>query len=710
MSNDSERARVGLVGAGFIAEYHLKAVRALGTADVVGVCDLSATRADNFAKANGIEHSFTDIATMIRDTGADAVHVLTPPNAHLQPGVAVLEAGADLLIEKPMCHTVAECTALLEAGEKSGRAVGVGHNFLFTEPYERFVGDLHHGKFGELDLVEIVWNKELGQLKGGPFGAWMLADPRNILFEVAPHCFAHAVHLIGEPEEVVVHPTDLVELPRGNHFYRRWDILAYRGNTTARIRLSFVPGYPEHYIHARGLNGTAHVDFENNTYTHQQHTPHLLDIDRFANVTAGARDSMVQATGTLANFVLAKAGIHKVGGPFDVSIARAVDCFYETRKHGIDERLSARLGLQAVALGERVAEGVKIPKKTAPKAATPAKKASGKATVLVIGGTGFIGKGLVRKLVEAGRNVRVMSRNPSNLPAELSSLGVEAVRGDFTDDAAVREALDGITHVFHLARGFGNTWPEYLEGDVEPTLTLAKTCQELGVERFIYASSIAIYDAGKAGQAITEETPPVDSMLRANPYARSKVENERNLLQLHETTGFPVVIVRPGVVLGPGGDPLHWGIAAWPHETVCRLYGDGNNPLPIVLVDDCADAMVATLDAPGIVGDTFNLCGPGVVTANDYIDEIENRAGVRLTRVTTPSQQAFAEAMVKWAVKAMGGDKTALRPSYADWRGRTFASPFDCSKAANKLDWHPTADRGEVVAEGIYRPVDEFFR
>jgi len=712
MSNDQDQAgkgsRVGLVGAGFIAEYHLKAIRALG-GEVVAVCDLSATRAENFAKANEIEGFYTDIKTMVKDARVDAVHVLTPPNAHLQPGVDVLEAGADLLVEKPMCHTVEQCRALEEAAKASGRALGVSHNFLFTEPYESFVGDLHANKFGELDLVEIVWNKELGQLKGGPFGAWMLADPRNILFEVAPHCFAHAVHLVGEPDSIEVHPTDLVELPRGNHFYRRWDILAYKGSTTVRIRLSFVPGYPEHYIHVRGLNGTAHIDFENNTYTHQQHTPHLLDIDRFANVSASARDSMVQATGTLANFVLAKAGIHKVGGPFDVSIARTVASFYATRGRGVDERLSGAVGRQSVAFAERVAEKVPLPEKK-PVERAAAKKPTKPATVLVIGGTGFIGKGLVRKLVEAGKGVRVMSRNPSNLPAALSSLGVEAVRGDFTDEDSVREALDGITHVFHLARGFGNTWPEYLEGDVEPTLELARACQKAGVERFIYASSIAIYDAGKPSEAITEQTGTVDSMLRANPYARSKAENEINLLKMHADSGFPVVIVRPGIVLGTGGDPLHWGIAAWPHETVCRLYGDGNNPLPIVLVDDCADGMVATLDAPGIDGETFNLCGPGLVTANDYIDEIERRAGVRLTRVATASQRDYAEAMVKWAVKAMGGDKTALRPSYADWRGRTFASPFDCSKASQQLDWHPSEDRNAVIAVGIHQPVDEFFR
>jgi nucleoside-diphosphate-sugar epimerase len=710
--------RVGLVGAGYIASFHLGAVRALGSAEVVGVCDLSASRARRFAEANGIPGHFTDIETMVRETGADAVHVLTPPNVHLAPGTAVLEAGADLLIEKPMCHTTEACEALAGAAVRSGRALGVAHNFLFSAPYEELHRDLEAGAFGELDLVEVVWNKELGQLKGGPFGAWMLADPRNILFEVAPHAFAHAVHLVGLPETVEVHPRDPVRLPRGGGFYRRWDILAYRGPTTVRIRLSFIPGYPEHYLTLRGLNGTARVDFENNTYTRQQHTPYLLDVDRFANTAAGARDQVLQATGTLANFVLSKAGLAKVGGAFPTSIARAVAAFYATRGGRIDRRLSPELGREAVALGELCAARVEPPSLPAPPA--PARSDGGRArpapppgppTVLVVGGTGFIGKALVRALAsEAGKAVRVLSRNPTDLPAELAELGVDAVRGDFTDAGACRAALEGIRHVVHLARGAGDTWPEYLKSDVEPTRELAEAALDAGVERFLYASSIALYDAGVPGATITEETRPVPEMLRANPYARSKAENEANLLTLHRERGLPLVIVRPGVVLGPGGPPLHWGIAAWPHETVAKLYGDGNNPLPIVLVDDCARGMVAALFTPGIEGESFNLCGPPMLTANEYLDELEGRAGIRLTRVPVSTPQAYAEAVAKWAIKAAGGDRTALRPSLADHRGRTFASTFDCRKAETRLGWRPTADRGAVLAEAVHRPVDAFFR
>ena len=713
-NSSSAKQRVAVVGAGYIAEFHVDAIRALKQCEVVAICDLSGARAHRFADLHGIEGRYTDLRTLLAERSPDVVHVLTPPNVHLKPCREALEAGADVLVEKPMCHTAAACDELAEVATQTGRSLGVSHNFLFSPGYERMVTDLRSGRFGHLEQVDITWNKELGQLRGGPFNAWMLANPTNILFEVAPHAFAHAVHLVGAPEDMQVRAYDPFELPTGQTFFRRWEILAWVGTTTVRIRLSFVAGYPEHYIHVRGYNGTARVDFENDTYVAQERTPHLLDIDRFANVTANARDSVVQATGTLARFVLSKAGLKTGGGPFATSITRAVATFHATRGTGVDERLTAGLARNAVLFGEQVAKKVELP---SPKRATPAETPRSQPevleaptpSVLVIGGTGFIGQALVRKLREAGHGVRVLARSPDKLPEALRSLGIDAVRGDFTDEKSVRENLKGISHVYHLARGFGNTWPEYLEEDVRPTERLAHACLDAGVQHFVYSSSIAIYDAGRPGRVITELTPPVASMLRANPYARSKVENERILLELHRQRGLPVIIFRPGVVLGAGGPPLHWGIAAWPHDTVCRLYGDGKQSLPIVLVNDVADAMVKALGTPAAIGQSFNLAGSAGITANDYLDEVERRAGIRLKRVPTPSFQAYGEAMVKWAVKSMGGS-TASMPSFADWRGRTFASPFDCSKARRELEWSPVDDRDVVVAKGIHAPVDEFFR
>jgi nucleoside-diphosphate-sugar epimerase len=117
--------------------------------------------------------------------------------------------------------------------------------------------------------------------------------------------------------------------------------------------------------------------------------------------------------------------------------------------------------------------------------------------------------------------------------------------------------------VFHLARGQGKTWEDYQKTDVAPTLKLAELCLKHQVKRLVYTSSIATYNASQSNQTITETTALDRGMMRVAPYSRSKVENKTQLLNLHKTQGLPVVIMRPGVVLGTGGNPYHWGIAAW---------------------------------------------------------------------------------------------------------------------------------------------------
>ncbi|MGB8329199.1 MAG: NAD-dependent epimerase/dehydratase family protein, partial [Polyangiales bacterium] len=306
---------------------------------------------------------------------------------------------------------------------------------------------------------------------------------------------------------------------------------------------------------------------------------------------------------------------------------------------------------------------------------------------------------------EQGHGVRVLARDPASASG-LAQLGVELVRGNFLSKDSVRGALGGIEQVFHLARGTGNTWEEYLKYDVEPTRQVAELCLELGVRRLYYASSIAIYEAGKAGESITEETKPVPSMLRANVYARSKTENEAQLLALWESAGLPVVIFRPGIVLGKGGPPRHWGVAAWPYPSVARLYGDGNNPLPIVLVEDVADAMVRAMEVPGIEGESFNLASDPCITANEYLDELERHAGIKLRRVATSAPRLYGEAMAKWAIKSLA--RREPRPAYSDWRGRTFASTFDPSKTRQRLGWTPESSRDVLIKRGIHDPVDEF--
>ncbi|MEY4508834.1 MAG: hypothetical protein RLZZ450_956 [Pseudomonadota bacterium] len=721
MSNSVNKTgprRVALLGAGYISKFHVEAVRAVSGVELRAICDVSQGKADALARAYGIPKVYASLETMLAEEKLDAVHVLLPPQIHAASVNRILEAGVDVLAEKPLGATSAECRQMASNAAERGRLLGVSHNFLFSPNYEQFYSDLQSGRFGRIDQIEIVWNKELGQLKGGPFGGWLFAKPENVLFEVGPHSFGHLAHMLGGIDDLTVTPKDRIDLPRGGDFYRRWEILGTKGSASVRMRFAFIDGFTQHYIQVRGSSAAAIVDFEQGSYVVTEHTAQVLDVDRYAAATRIAATQVIQASETLGRFVLSKMGLVKEGAPFQRSITRCVRAFYEGQTKGeLDERVGPLLATRAVELAERVRDSAKLASPSSSKkkkdggvvVAPPPQVASGvPETVLVLGGTGFIGQALVKKLVQEGYGVRMLVRDPSAVAADLKQLGVGIARGDLADTSSIEAAIGGIKQIYHLARGNGDTWEDYLRTDVEPTRRLAELCLAKGVERLYYTSSIAIYYAGKRAGTITEETPPHEGVLRANIYSRAKVEIEKLLLDMHKQRGLGVVIFRPGIVLGPGGNPLHWGVAGWPFNSVPRLWGDGQSPLPIVLVDDCADALVRAQKVPHLEGETFNLVGEPCLTAQQYLDELERASGVKFRRVPTSSTRYFVEDIGKYFIKTVGRDPARKLPSWANWDGRSCAAHFDATRARQKLGWRPTTDRDRVIREGIVAPAVQF--
>ena len=112
--------RVALLGAGYISDYHYKALRALPQVDVRAVCDLNQRLVERFASANGIPAAYSNLGEMLAKEKLDVVHVLTPPHVHFPTASQILEAGVDTFIEKPLCHTVAACQDLRQRAEAAG--------------------------------------------------------------------------------------------------------------------------------------------------------------------------------------------------------------------------------------------------------------------------------------------------------------------------------------------------------------------------------------------------------------------------------------------------------------------------------------------------------------------------------------------------------------------------------------------------------------
>jgi nucleoside-diphosphate-sugar epimerase len=173
-------------------------------------------------------------------------------------------------------------------------------------------------------------------------------------------------------------------------------------------------------------------------------------------------------------------------------------------------------------------------------------------------------------------------------------------------------------------------------------------------------------------------------------------------MEMHRTDQLPVVIFRPGIVIGRGGNPFHWGVGMWASEGVCVVWGEGKNKLPLVLVADVAAALVRGISAADTEGRSYNLIGEPLLTAREYLDELQRRSGMKLTVRYGPIWRFYLNDLSKWLVKlAVAHPDRSRIPSYRDWESRTQKAFFNCGRARLELDWAPCSDRQRMMDEGI---------
>jgi len=238
-------------------------------------------------------------------------------------------------------------------------------------------------------------------------------------------------------------------------------------------------------------------------------------------------------------------------------------------------------------------------------------------TAFVTGGTGFVGSHLVEELLRRGADeVRCLVRSD---PKWLSGLGVETVRGDLSDVEVLWDALDGVTHVYHVA-GLTRApnWEPFYEVNVKGTLNLMGAIQHAApnVERVLVTSSLAAVGRHD-GEVATEDAP----LRPVSRYGKSKAQMERALHDPHDMTAsywetLPITVVRPPAVYGPRDrDILDFFRAVQRH--VCPVVGGGDTTLSLVHVRDLAAGMVNASQAPAAERETYFLGGDALHTWND---------------------------------------------------------------------------------------------
>lgn len=228
----------------------------------------------------------------------------------------------------------------------------------------------------------------------------------------------------------------------------------------------------------------------------------------------------------------------------------------------------------------------------------------------VTGGTGFVGDHLVKRLIRDGVSVKALVRDLSKAD-ELKNLGVEIVTGDTTDKASLQGVMRGCDVFYHLgnvARWWLPDKSMYFKINVEGTKNTLFEALKENVKKVIYTSSLAAIRQPK-GEIATEEAEHKRDF--ESHYGRSKFLAEKEVLKIHKEHGLPVVILNPGVVIGPG-DLKTFG------RTIIELLGGKlktvlfeNSVVPLVYIDDTIEGHILAAEK-GKIGEKYILVGDNV--------------------------------------------------------------------------------------------------
>ncbi|HEY0788866.1 MAG TPA: NAD-dependent epimerase/dehydratase family protein [Thermoanaerobaculia bacterium] len=270
--------------------------------------------------------------------------------------------------------------------------------------------------------------------------------------------------------------------------------------------------------------------------------------------------------------------------------------------------------------------------------------------ILVIGGTEFLGREIVRRLVARGHDVTVLHRRDSH---DLGSAvhNLKADRGDLPalEKLLGRERFDAVFDTaFDWAKGTTAAQVEAAARSARPA------------HRYVFMSSIAAYRPGlnlREGDPLVPDDEP-------NPYAVHKASAERALFRLAAEDGLPVATLRPPFVHGPR-QPFYREQFFWDRLRDGRpiiLPDGGDTLMHWAFVDDVAEACVRAMEVPEAAGEAFNVGHESPVTHREFVEALARTAGVTPRFVPVPRERIMKEGGNPFAGNLYFGEYLDLPP------------------------------------------------
>ncbi|HMK14158.1 MAG TPA: hopanoid-associated sugar epimerase [Burkholderiales bacterium] len=309
------------------------------------------------------------------------------------------------------------------------------------------------------------------------------------------------------------------------------------------------------------------------------------------------------------------------------------------------------------------------------------------AAALVTGASGFVGTALVRKLIAASFQVRVLLR-PASDRRNIEGLPVEIALGDLADNNSLERALEGCNALFHVAADY-RLWARHpqqiYQSNVAGTVNIMQAALKAGVERIVYTSSVATLGLHDDGTPADENTPvTINDMI--GHYKRSKFLAEVEVKRMIAGQGLPAVIVNPSTPVGPRD------IRPTPTGRMVLDAACGRTPayvdtgLNLVHVDDVAQGHLLAFER-GVTGERYILGGRNM-TLKEILIEVARITGQKPPRVRLPHNLVLPIAYISeaWAWLTNGPEPRATVDGVKLSKKYMF---FSIEKARRELGYNP---------------------
>ena len=327
--------------------------------------------------------------------------------------------------------------------------------------------------------------------------------------------------------------------------------------------------------------------------------------------------------------------------------------------------------------------------------------------VLVTGAAGFLGVHVVQRLLAHGcTDIRCLLRDASKADRllEIARLHpearIEVCHGNLRSKQDCARAVAGVSLIFHLAAGLRGAAAELFADSVIASRNLLQAIQKssgpLGqTPRVVLISSFGVYGVAQLhrGARIDEDSPVEVRPDLRDSYSHSKLRQEQLAWELQRNAGFELVVLRPGVIYGPGGGALSTRVGLQVGPLFFHL--GGRNVLPLSFVENCAEAIVVAGTHPNAAGKVFNIHDDDLPTASSYLRQYrKNVKKIKSIRLPYPLTKLLAHGLEIYHRRSQG-QLPAVLTRYkvaCAWSGNRFDNT-----RIRSLGWQQTVPTKEAM-------------